>query len=79
MRMDLVDQQQGVAPLPRELRPARVTKYIQTWNILTDDVSVLAKRFELISLKSLKRGALDELWEKTTSCCRGTYWGNPLR
>jgi len=32
-----------------------VTKLIQSWNILTDDVSVLAKRFELISFKSLRK------------------------
>lgn len=42
-----------------------MTKHIYTWNLLTDDVSQVAERFELISLKSLTRGALDELWEKT--------------
>jgi predicted type IV restriction endonuclease len=42
-----------------------VTKLIHYWNILTDDVSVLAKRFELISFKSVRKGALDEVWEKT--------------
>lgn len=42
-----------------------VTKLIHSWNILTDDVSVLAKRFELISFKSVRKGALDEVWEKT--------------
>lgn len=41
-----------------------VTKLIDSWNILTDDVSVLARGFELISLKSLKKGTLDQLWEK---------------
>ncbi len=42
-----------------------VTKLIHSWNILTDDVSVLAKRFELISFKSVRKGTLDEVWEKT--------------
>ncbi len=42
-----------------------VTKLIHSWNILADDVSVLAKRFELISFKSVRKGALDEVWEKT--------------
>ena len=42
-----------------------VTKLIHSWNILTDDVSVLAKRFELISFKSIRKGTLDEVWEKT--------------
>ena len=42
-----------------------VTKHIFSWNIVTDDPAVLAERFALISLKSLRRGALDKLWEKT--------------
>lgn len=42
-----------------------VTKLIHSWNILTDDVSVLAKRFELISYKSVRKGTLDEVWQKT--------------
>ncbi len=42
-----------------------VTKLIHSWNILTDDVSTLAKRFELISYKSLKKGGLNDLWQKT--------------
>ncbi len=42
-----------------------VTKLIHSWNILTDDISTLAKRFELISYKNLKRGSLNDLWQKT--------------
>jgi hypothetical protein len=42
-----------------------VTKPIHSWNLITDDVSILAEHFELISFKSVKRGALDELWQKT--------------
>lgn len=42
-----------------------ITKLIHGWNIVTDDVSVLAKRFDLISYKNVKRGGLDELWQKT--------------
>jgi len=42
-----------------------ITKLIHSWNILTDDVSVLAKRFELISFKSVRKGTLDEIWQKT--------------
>jgi len=41
-----------------------ITKLIHGWNILTDDIPVLAKRFELISYKNLKRSGLDELWQK---------------
>ena len=42
-----------------------ITKLIHSWNIITDDVSVLAKWFDLISFKSIKKGALDEVWQKT--------------
>lgn len=41
-----------------------VTKLIRAWNIITDDVSVLAKHFELVSFKSIKKGTLDEIWQK---------------
>jgi len=42
-----------------------VTKHMFTWNMLTDDVSELAQRFELISYKTVKKGSLDDLWTKT--------------
>ena len=42
-----------------------VTKLIHSWDILTDDVSILAQRFEIISFKSVKKGALDDVWQKT--------------
>jgi len=42
-----------------------VTKLIHAWNLLTDDISVLAARFDLISFKNVRKGALDEVWRKT--------------
>jgi hypothetical protein len=42
-----------------------VTKLIYSWNILSDDISVLAKRFELISFRNVKKKGLADLWEKT--------------
>ncbi len=42
-----------------------ITKLMASWNILTDDVAVLADRFELISFKSVRKGALEKLWKKT--------------
>jgi len=42
-----------------------VTKLIHGWNILTDDVSLLGTRFELISYRNVKKGGLDDLWQKT--------------
>ncbi len=35
---------------------------IYTWNILNDEISYLADKFNLICFKSLKRGALDQEW-----------------
>ena len=42
-----------------------VTKLIHGWNLLTDDVSLLANRFELISYRNLKKAGLSDLWQKT--------------
>ena len=41
------------------------TKLIHSWNLLKDDVSVLAQRFGLMSIKSLRKGALEDVWQKT--------------
>jgi hypothetical protein len=43
-----------------------ITKLIEQWNLMNDDVAELAAKFELISYKSIKRGSLNKLWEKTT-------------
>lgn len=42
-----------------------ITKMIRTWNVLTDELSVLADCFELVSYKNVRKGGLDELWQKT--------------
>ncbi|TET44827.1 hypothetical protein E3J62_09230 [candidate division TA06 bacterium] len=42
-----------------------VTKLIHSWNLAVDDVSGLARRFELISHRSVKKGKLDQVWQKT--------------
>ena len=42
-----------------------ITKHIYSWNIVTDDIPTIAKRFELISYKSVKKGALEKLWNVT--------------
>ena len=41
------------------------TKMVDHWNLLSDAPEVLARKFERISLKSIRRGALDTLWERT--------------
>jgi hypothetical protein len=43
-----------------------VTKLIEQWNLMTDDISVLAKKFDIISYKNVKKGGLKKLWEKTS-------------
>ena len=42
-----------------------ITKLIASWNVLTDDLAVLADHFGLISFKSVRKGALAKLWQKT--------------
>ena len=42
------------------------TKLIEHWNLLEDNVADLAKKFELISYKPIKKGILKKLWEKAT-------------
>ncbi len=42
-----------------------VTKIVDQWNILDDDIEVLASKFDLISYKRVRRGGLDNLWKRT--------------
>lgn len=42
------------------------TREVRSWNLLTDDTADLVEAFDLISLRSLKRGSLNELWQKTS-------------
>jgi predicted type IV restriction endonuclease len=41
------------------------TKMLSSWDLLTDDLSVLASNFELIGYKNVRKGGLDDLWQKT--------------
>ena len=34
------------------------------WNVLSDDLAVLAKKFAMIGYKNVKKQGLDKLWEK---------------
>ena len=40
------------------------TTLLESWHLMTDDLPVLAEKFELISYKCVKRGALDQIWQK---------------
>ena len=42
-----------------------ITKFIYGWNVLADEISKIARGFELLSYKSVKKGSLDQLWKKT--------------
>jgi hypothetical protein len=40
---------------------------LEKWDLCKDDMVDLVERFELISLKNVRKGGLKELWEKTKS------------
>lgn len=42
------------------------TKLVEHWNLLTDDLTELAIKFEFISYKQVKKGSLNKIWEKAT-------------
>jgi hypothetical protein len=41
------------------------TTLVESWNILSDDLTVLAEKFSLVCYKSLKRDSLKQLWIKS--------------
>jgi len=41
------------------------TTLIEKWDLLNDDISILADRFETIGYKNVRKGGLDKLWSKT--------------
>jgi len=41
------------------------TKLVERWNLLRDELQVLASKFDLISLKRVRKGGLDKLWKRT--------------
>ena len=42
-----------------------ITKLVDSWNLLKDDLSILASKFNVVGFKSLRRGSLKNLWTKT--------------
>jgi len=40
------------------------TKLIDSWNLINDELPVLASKFNVICYKSIKRGRLSRIWEK---------------
>lgn len=41
------------------------TILLDSWNLMTDDLSFLANKFEMISYKNVKCGSLEQLWLKS--------------
>ena len=40
------------------------TTLVESWHLLTDDPAAVAEKFAMISLKTLKRGGLTQVWQK---------------
>jgi len=40
---------------------------LDAWNLMNDDLELLSTKFDLISYKNVKRGGLDQLWQKSTA------------
>ncbi len=43
-----------------------ITKLIEQWDLLADDISVLAQKFDILSYKNVKKGSLKKLWKKAS-------------
>jgi hypothetical protein len=43
------------------------TKLRESWNLLDDDLPVLAKKFEVVTYKNVRNKGLDALWQKRTA------------
>jgi len=37
---------------------------VESWNLMSDEASILAEKFGLICFKSLKKGVLEQLWQR---------------
>jgi hypothetical protein len=40
------------------------TKLVDSWNLISDDLAILARKFNLIGYKNIKKGSLVQLWER---------------
>jgi hypothetical protein len=41
-----------------------ITKLVEQWNLVKDDLEVLSRKFDCISLKNLRKGFLNTLWQR---------------
>ncbi len=47
------------------------TKLIESWNLLDDNTLVLAKKFEIVSYKNVRKQGLDTLWARRSALTTG--------
>jgi len=40
---------------------------VDSWNLMLDDLYILGSKFELIGYRNVKRGGLDQLWQKNAA------------
>jgi predicted type IV restriction endonuclease len=40
---------------------------LTSWNLMNDDITLLVERFDLISLKNVKKGSLAQFWQKNNA------------
>ena len=41
------------------------TKLVESWNLISDELPILAAKFDLISYRNIKKHGLDRLWQKS--------------
>ncbi len=41
------------------------TTLVDAWHLMTDELAILANKFQLVCYKNVKRGSLDILWQKS--------------
>ncbi len=42
-----------------------ITKLIKSWDLVSDELPVIARSFQVVSYNNVRKGKLDDLWEKT--------------
>lgn len=42
------------------------TQLLEHWNLLIDDLTELADKFQILSYRNVKKGSLEKLWQKAT-------------
>lgn len=54
------------------------TKLLRSWDLLHDDPAALAEHFALIAYRNVRKGGLDQLWQKANVLTRSNVLGSIL-